>query len=270
MYFCTETEKPHITVTVFFIMISLTSFVFPLLIFGLLLFFPCLPTFPGAIFFTCDDSPLSIQDWINRLLMAFLGGGLLIPFMASATFSGIHGLFLKLLSLLEYIEYLEKESGVIQKQKPLNLNQINRMIMKYKQLQLISSRFNGCYQWHFFSVTLTIAQVMGIAVFYSLVTLLGKIHVLVYIGIIFCGADTFFFIGMVVWMSGSINFKSSAITKYWQTVDKMGRRNKIRKAWIPCHALKIKFGTTNFIEKSTVLTVLGFCVSQTATLLLLQ
>jgi hypothetical protein len=140
---------------------------------------------------------------------------------------------------------------------------------KYRQLQLLNIMFNGIYRRDFFGMVMASVIMIIIPTGYFLVTfyhvnqivliLLGLFTIIEYVLI-----ATIFIMASKVW-TGSVKFRHA-----WRNNTRLTCRPLSRKYEVSLQHLKIKVGSSNFVEANTPFVVLSLCVEQTITLVLLK
>jgi hypothetical protein len=140
---------------------------------------------------------------------------------------------------------------------------------KYRQLQLLNIMFNDIYGRDFFAMVMASVIMIIIPTGYFLLTsyhinqivliLLGLLSIIeyVFIAIIFIMASK-------VW-TGSVKFRNA-----WRSNTRLSSRLLCRRYEASLQHLKIKVGSSNFVEANTPFVVLSLCVEQTITLVLLN
>jgi hypothetical protein len=140
---------------------------------------------------------------------------------------------------------------------------------KYRQLLLLNIMFNEIYRRDFFGMVMASVIMIIIPTGYFLVTsyhvnqivliLLGLLTIIEYVLI-----ATIFIMASKVW-NGSVKFRNA-----WRSNTRLTCRPLSRKYEVSLQHLKIKVGSSNFVEANTPFVVLSLCVEQTITLVLLK
>jgi hypothetical protein len=71
-------------------------------------------------------------------------------------------------------------------------------------------------------------------------------------------------------MAGKIWSESVEFKWAWKRNDQLARNKLTRRYAMSFQDLKVKIGSTNFVERNTPFVLLSFCVEQTVSLLLMQ
>jgi hypothetical protein len=140
---------------------------------------------------------------------------------------------------------------------------------KYKQVHLLNKMFNEIYGRYFFSGFMAACIAIMIPNGYLLVT---SYHVnqFVLIALVFITFmeyvifTTIFIMASKIW-NASVQFRYS-----WKKNTRLSSRPLTRRYGASLQNLKIKMGSSNFVERNTPFVLVSFCVEQTIALVLLN
>jgi hypothetical protein len=140
---------------------------------------------------------------------------------------------------------------------------------KYRQLQLLNVMFNEIYSRNYFGVFMAAIIMILVPTGYFVVTsyhinqiiwiIMFLLNVVEY-GII----TTIFVMSSKIW-NGSVNFRDA-----WRTNMRLSSRPLTKRYGASLQNLKIKIGSSNFVERNTPFVFVSFCVEQTVSLVLLN
>jgi hypothetical protein len=142
-------------------------------------------------------------------------------------------------------------------------------LRKYKELQLLTSMFNEIYQNDFFGKTMACGVLIMVSSGFFLISMYhvnpiviafgGPITLTMYILVI-----VIFTLASKVW-TNSVEFKSA-----WIRNHQFAKLSVSKKHGKSIQNLKIKIGSSNFVERNTPFILVSFCIEQTVSLLLLN
>jgi hypothetical protein len=140
---------------------------------------------------------------------------------------------------------------------------------KYRQLQLLNIMFNEIYSTSYFAIVMAAVIMIMVPSGYLLVTSYHINHIvliaLVFITIMeYLIITTIFMMASKVW-NGSVQFRYA-----WKKNMRLSSRPLSRRYGASLQNLKIKIGTSNFVEQNTPFVFVSFCIEQTITLVLLN
>jgi hypothetical protein len=140
---------------------------------------------------------------------------------------------------------------------------------KYKQVQILNKMFNDIYGRYYFVGFMAAVIAIMIPSGYLLVTSYHVnqlvLIVLVFITIMeYVPITTIFIMASKVW-NASVQFRYA-----WKKNMRLSSRPLTRRYGASLQNLKIKIGSSNFVERNTPFVLVSFCVEQTITLVLLN
>lgn len=236
------------------------SATFPLFLAVLLIGKPCLPPFLGWWILDCssESSPINIYMRIGLPLITCV---LITPAVKLAVTENVFNTFLEIVSFNMYLKGLRRKD---------NVDTVHQKIVKYRQIQLLALEFNNCYQIVVNSIVMPVVQLFTIIHLYGAIKL-ENIPVAGLFIIIMISFDGFVFIGIFYTCAGKVYEESVGLKKIWKrNIIVPGQSRYLNKLLKTCAPIKVKFGSTNFVESETAPTVAHFCFQQTASLLLLE
>jgi hypothetical protein len=149
------------------------------------------------------------------------------------------------------------------------LSDYKKTMGKYRQLQLLNMMFNEIYSRNYFILVMA-AFIMGVIPSGYLLITSYHINQLVLIALVFITImeyaimTTVFIIASKVW-TASVNYRYA-----WRNNTRLCSRPLTRRYGASLQNLKIKIGSSNFVEQNTPFVFLSFCIEQTITLVLLN
>jgi hypothetical protein len=150
-----------------------------------------------------------------------------------------------------------------------DLRTFNAILLKYRELQLLSHVFNNTYQIGVFAVY--VAAAIGVII------LSGSFMLIVYresIPMFLCAAvinlTCYFLIGTFITFASHVWTTSDKIQISWKQNPRLMKNPISRRTRLSVRNMKIKIGSCNFIERMTPLVIISFCVEQTVTVVLLR
>jgi hypothetical protein len=150
-----------------------------------------------------------------------------------------------------------------------NVRDWKKTMEKYRQLQLLNIMFNEIYHRNFFAICMATCIMIMVPSGYLLITSY-HIHPIILIGLLLMTiADyviimTLFIMASKIW-NASVKFRNA-----WRTNKRLSSRPLTRRYGASLQNLKIKIGSSNFVEQNTPFVFLSFCVEQTISLVLLN
>jgi hypothetical protein len=142
------------------------------------------------------------------------------------------------------------------------------MILKYRQLQVLNTLFNNIYSRDVFAICLACVLLFLIPMGYFILTILVSPFVLV--ALAYTTVMTYTTWIIMLSMSASVWDQSIEVRWCWTRNEQLAKKRISRRYGNSLKYLKVKIGSTNFVEKNTPFVFFSFCVDQTISLLLLQ
>jgi hypothetical protein len=144
-----------------------------------------------------------------------------------------------------------------------------QIIRKYRELQILNIMFNKIYQREYFVFCMGIITLVVIANGYFAITMHNFSGIFVMLGIYMTFMEyiiliILFRMASKVW-SNSVEFAWS-----WKRNDRASRMRLMRRYGKSLQPLKVKIGSTNFVELNTPFVFFSFCMEQTISLVLLN
>jgi hypothetical protein len=140
---------------------------------------------------------------------------------------------------------------------------------KYRELQLLNIMFNEIYSREYFTIVMVAIITTMVPTGYFVVTSY-HINQIIWIGVFlltvleYVVITTVFVMSSKVW-NGSVNFRDA-----WRRNMRLSSRPLTRRYGASLQNLKIKMGSSNFVERNTPFVFVSFCVQQTVSLVLLN
>jgi hypothetical protein len=144
-----------------------------------------------------------------------------------------------------------------------------KTILKYRELQILNVMFNSIYQWDFFAFVMGTILLLLIANGYFLISM----HQIPTIFLIFGIYVTFMqYMASILLFSVASNVwsNSSEFVCGWSKDGRLSTKPLTRKYRKSLQILKVKIGSTNFVELNTPFVFFSFCIEQTINLVLLN
>jgi hypothetical protein len=144
-----------------------------------------------------------------------------------------------------------------------------KTLVEYRQLQLLSNMFNEIYSRNFFAIVMASSIIVVVPSGYLLMTSY-HINQMVLIALGFATVmeyaiiTTIFTVASKVWIA-SVKFKDA-----WKMNTRLSSRPLTRRRGASLQNMKIKIGSSNFVERNTPFVFVSFCIEQTITLVLLN
>jgi hypothetical protein len=140
---------------------------------------------------------------------------------------------------------------------------------KYRQLQLLNITFNEIYHRDFFAIFMAACIMIMVPSGYLLITSY-HLNQIILIGLVLITIAEYAIIITLFIMASKIWNASVKFRKAWKTNHRLSSRPLTRRYGISLQNLKIKVGSSNFVEQNTPFVFLSFCIEQTITLVLLN
>jgi hypothetical protein len=140
---------------------------------------------------------------------------------------------------------------------------------KYRHLQLLNMMFNDIYSRNYFAIIMAAVIMIMVPSGYLLATSY-HINQIILIALVFltlteyASITTIFIMASKVW-NGSVNFRNA-----WKKNMRLSSRPLTRRYGASLQNIKIKIGSSNFVERNTPFVFISFCIEQTITLVLLN
>jgi hypothetical protein len=150
------------------------------------------------------------------------------------------------------------------------LSDTNRLLRKYRQLQVINNVFNEIFRTDFFAIVMVGVALTMVLTGSFLLTSYHHVHQLVLIILAFttfieyCVIITIFIFASNVWT------ESDRFQWAWRKNDTFSKSRVAKKVGKSLRSLKIEIGSRNFVERNTPFVYLSFCIEQTISLVLLS
>jgi hypothetical protein len=144
-----------------------------------------------------------------------------------------------------------------------------QIIRKYRELQVLNIMFNKIYQRDYFVFCMGTVILVVVADGYSVITMHHISGIFVMLGFCMTFMEyiiliTLFRMASKVW-SNSVEFAWS-----WNRNERASRMRLMRRYGKSLQPLKVKIGSTNFVELNTPFVFFSFCMEQTISLVLLN
>jgi len=237
---------------------------------------PCsAATLGSSLFPECDQdssSQLGITSTINLIIICVV-----VTWLAADSFglfafhvTGIS--FVQAFSFSAYVKYFRMCLNSSSANQPSKRYRVMRV---YRQLQILNRYYNQLQQNTVVLILLFLIMTASIIGTYTIIAFGSKmkLHDLI---IFFCAAFDGLVVILVVFSvmanvnSGAVDGIQDAKSRFIPlVVDKRGRK-WVEMVWRSFRPLKVCIGTVNFADKSTPFNLLIFCLSQIASLLLLD
>lgn len=139
----------------------------------------------------------------------------------------------------------------------------------YRSLQLLCGKFNGCSRLVLFPIAMTIVPVLQIFACFVTIKLHDEIPMPEFLIFPVIFLDGLLVNLVLCTVASSIFSRSRKLLLIWGKRLGTHKRGFIAKSLKSCFSLKARFGNS-FVDEFTPLVLQGFCISQTASLLLLS
>jgi hypothetical protein len=240
--------------------ISALIVILPALASTLLLVEPRTPPFIGWWIF----HPNQEYHFIFKILSSFVTLFCLMSLMASTLPASVYGPFLKIFIFLNHMKEIRKVSKIRNEK-----DNLKTALFMYRQVQLLVSIFNECYQWIYFTWFFLTAYLMMTVNLYAFVRFHSTISI---VGSLFSGIvslEGFAFIFILNTVAGKMYHTSRQMPKLWLTEIRAQKDSSlIRKSIRSCAGIKIRIGSVNFLDRLTPFVTCGLCLKITLRLLI--
>jgi hypothetical protein len=145
----------------------------------------------------------------------------------------------------------------------------SRIIHKYRQLQVLNIMFNDIYKRDYFALCMASGLLVAIPSGYFLLTV-HNITPLLLVGGVYITVMAYIMAVVMFSMASKVWTQSEEFVSCWRRNDDLGRKALTRKYGKSLQNLKVKIGSTNFVEQNTPFVFFSFCVEQTVSLVLMQ
>jgi hypothetical protein len=144
-----------------------------------------------------------------------------------------------------------------------------RIVLKHRKLQILNIMFNNIYSKDLFEICMALFLLVLIPGGYFAVTIqsTSQFASIACSYIILTGYAT---ITVLFSMAGKVWSESVEFKGAWKRNDQLNRKQLSRRYAKSFQDLKVKIGSTNFVERNTPFVFLSFCVEQTVNLFLMQ
>ncbi|OXA62350.1 hypothetical protein Fcan01_00835 [Folsomia candida] len=244
----------------------LTSVGLPGFIAAMLLVNPCQAPHIGYILFREGPSGCAVPGWPVRLTFLIFDTWTWVNCISSAIFSGFQVFFPGMKCLCFYIHLILEIYAANGVTTPAQDGFCFRV---YQHLRVLGKLFNFCLQSVFIPTQITAGCMVLIIGLYTCVKLHAQIAMpgFAFFPLISCDGLAIIFITQV---AAGVYTSSSKLVKKARRSRRYGRNAWFRKMVRATHFIKIRFGSTNFIDQMTPLVYLNFCLTQTVSLVLLS
>ncbi|CAL8122142.1 unnamed protein product [Orchesella dallaii] len=242
---------------------------------------PCQSTtFAWTILVECSSERQSEAGWKLKSLVYLTGislfsFGVALYLIGAFAFQGAEFLFVSCYCLISYIKNLSTALDNNGK------DNIERVLGRYRQIQILEGFFNWIYQDVVTPYTLNIfimATIISTYVMISMGTQLSIPHVILFSCVLFnslaCIVLEFGAFGLVHVESTKLlrYIKEKLIPDLETNCKNSSERFKVKvvkKLVVSLCILKVRIGSVNFVEKTTPMAILDFCLGQIVNLLLM-
>jgi hypothetical protein len=150
-----------------------------------------------------------------------------------------------------------------------NVRDGRKTMGKYRQLQLLNIMFNEIYHRDFFAIFMAASIMIMVPSGYLLITSY-HLNQIILIGLVLITIAEYAIIITLFIMASKIWNASKIFRNAWRTNHRLSSRPLTRRYGASLQNLKIKIGSSNFVEQNTPFVFLSFCIEQTITLVLLN
>jgi hypothetical protein len=150
-----------------------------------------------------------------------------------------------------------------------NVRDCKKTMGKYTQLQLLNIMFNDIYHRDFFAIFMAACSMIMVPSGYLLITSY-HLNQIILIGLVLITIAEYAIIITLFIMASKIWNASVKFRKAWRTNQRLSSRPLTRRYGASLQNLKIKIGSSNFVEQNTPFVFLSFCIEQTIMLVLLN
>jgi hypothetical protein len=144
-----------------------------------------------------------------------------------------------------------------------------RIVLKHRKLQILNIMFNNIYSRDLFEIGLASFLLVVIPGGYFAVTMQNT-SIFASIAGTYVILTAYACIVILFSMAGKVWSESMEFKWAWKRNDQLARNKLTRRYAKSFQDLKVKIGSTNFVERNTPFVLLSFCVEQTVSLVLMQ
>jgi hypothetical protein len=142
------------------------------------------------------------------------------------------------------------------------------IILKYRQLQVLNTMFNNIYARDVFGICMACVLLILVPMGYFILTI--QISHLVIFALSYIMLMAYTVMTIMFSMAASVWVQSTEFRCCWKRNECLAKKPISRKYENSLKDLKVKIGSTNFVEKMTPFVFILFCVEQTISLVLMQ
>jgi hypothetical protein len=140
----------------------------------------------------------------------------------------------------------------------------------WRGFQTYNTLLNTCLAQVMYPVMVSAWSILIVIGLYTGIRLFGTIPTAMYLLLILLATDGLFMDMFGFRMAGDVDGKSHELLKKWRvSLSKTSQQSKLkRKTLLSCAPLRVKLGSSNYIEVCTPLVILDLCLDQVVTLLI--
>jgi len=228
-----------------------------------------LPPFPGYVFYRSCETLAELskcEDPINIFLMRIFSSSASFIAMFAQSVLGITVLFEILMYLVSIISFTK---SLVTPSSSQSMSWTTLVALrKYQQLRILDIAFNSIYAKPMLA-TLAVVQILAIVIGYCILKLHKLYSSIEISGFVIVALNIYVVVTVILTLAGKVLFHSKEVNA--QLKNNAGRSCNpfLRKLSGSLKPLKVMLGSVNFVDSSTPLIVMSFCVEQTISLTLM-
>jgi hypothetical protein len=215
-----------------------------------------------------DDGPFRIIRG-NVLFNVFrmIGGCASIAVFRSSAYNVIHIAFFEIFPIIVFQN--DRLADIHRAVTNCTFSKHAPLMHKYRQLQILNIMFNQIYQMECFAVGMSTFAVLLITSGYFAITMPHLPPLFFSLGVYTTLMEYVFGIALYC-MASKVWSNSHEFVCGWKRNDRLSAKALTRRYGKSMQALKVKIGSTNFVEQNIPFLFISFCVQQTISLMLLK
>ncbi|OXA41340.1 hypothetical protein Fcan01_23704 [Folsomia candida] len=235
----------------------------PILQFVLLLYAPCMTPFTLSMLTNCKPITAS-GHWLVVVWIHVFETWMSYHMVFSAAVGIVYSFFVSIVCLLSYLWILEREIGKI-----LNTRDLKNCLKLYRQIQVLEKSLNAVLKDSILPAFVLCAPLIQIVCMFVCINLHAEIEMPGFVMFPMLWLDAIWANVFVYTLASYIhNVSKKLLQEFRNMAVCIENEGLMRKEMKAMSRLKIKFGS-NFIDRTTPLTIQNFCWSRTMTLTLI-
>jgi hypothetical protein len=143
------------------------------------------------------------------------------------------------------------------------------LVLKHRQLQVLNTMFNNIYSRDLFAICMASVLLVVIPSGYFILTMHTSSPLASLAGTYITFTE-YAVLTVMFSMAGKVWSESVEFKWAWKRNEQLAKKRLTRKYGKSLQDLKVKIGSTNFVEENTPFVFFSFCVEQTVNLVLMQ